>query len=397
MKILVVSNLFPPGVLGGYEILCGQVAAELAERGHDVVVATTNSSPDNRDPPPVKDVRRILRLSQDFGAPPSRNRLRDLPIAAANRKATRNLAREIRPDIAFVFSQLRLTMGAAAGLHDAGVPTLFTVNDEHLAGYVPGPFNGPRGTLRLIVDGFLFRRLWLPSIHLTHVTCISRRVRDNLARRGVPILNARIIHQGIPVDRFPQKDAPGSIHDPLRILYTGQLHPDKGVHTLVQAVGRLAADGLSVRLNVAGHGPGDYPQQLKELASSCGAMTDFMGRRPHDELPGLYRDNDIFVFPSIWEEPFGLTHLEAMASGTPVASTADGGQGEFLEHDVNALVFPKEDVAALANALARLATDAPLRLRLATTARTMVQQRFSLTRYVDDLEALLTQIAGAPE
>jgi glycogen synthase len=394
LTILVISNLFPPRVLGGYEILCGQVCAELQQRGHRVVVATTASGPDLPGEPPVGDVRRVLALIQEFGTEPKRDRRRDRRVWKANRQATLDLARELEPDVAFVFSQLRLTLGPALGLQDAGVPTLFTVNDEHLTAFLPGPFEGARGLVRRVLDGLVFRGLWLPSLRLSHVTCISRRVRDNLVDRGVPVDHARVIHQGIPVPRFPVKDDPGSIHDPLRVLYAGQLHPDKGVHTLVEAVGRLAAGGLPVRLTVAGQGPGDYPDRLALLASTCGAPTDFLGRLPHDELPALYRDHDAFVFPSIWQEPFGLTHLEAMASGTPVVSTADGGQGEFLEHEVNALVFPKSDVTALVGALARLAADGALRARLAATARRMVEQRFSMTRYVDDLQALLSEVAG---
>lgn len=395
MTVLVISNLFPPRVLGGYEILCGQVCAELARRGHRVVVATTPSGPDLPGPPPTDDVRRILRLSREFGMPPRRDRLRDIRVAKANRRATRDLVREVRPDIAFIWSQLRLTLGAAHGVQDAGVPTLFTLNDEHLAGYLPEPFEGIAGPARRLVDGWLLRDLWLPSIRLDHVTCISRLVRDNLVRLGAPVAAARVIHQGIPIERFPQKDAPGSVHSPLRVLYAGQLHPDKGVHTLIEAVGRLAAGGHDLRLTVVGQGPGDYPERMALLAASCGAPTEFLGHRPHDELPGLYRDHDVFVFPSIWEEPFGLTHLEAMASGTPVVSTADGGQGEFLEHEVNSLVFPKADAGALAEALARLATDGDLRRRLVREARSMVQRRFSMTRYVDDLDALLGEVAGA--
>jgi glycosyltransferase involved in cell wall biosynthesis len=172
------------------------------------------------------------------------------------------------------------------------------------------------------------------------------------------------------------------------------LHPDKGVHVAVDAVGRLHAAGLPVRLTVAGHGPGDYPDSLRARAAACDAPADFVGRLPHEALPALYRDHDAFVFPSIWREPFGLTHLEAMASGTPVVSTADGGQGEFLEHGSNALVVPKADPAALADALALLARDGDLRRRLAATAREMVARRFSVDRYVDDLAALLATVAG---
>jgi glycosyltransferase involved in cell wall biosynthesis len=80
-----------------------------------------------------------------------------------------------------------------------------------------------------------------------------------------------------------------------------------------------------------------------------------------------------------------------MASGTPVISTADGGHGEFLEDGVNALVFRKEDARQLAALLLRLLRDAPLRRRLALTARDVVAARFTVDRYVTDLEAFLVE------
>ena len=88
------------------------------------------------------------------------------------------------------------------------------------------------------------------------------------------------------------------------------------------------------------------------------------------------------VFPSIWSEPFGLTHLEAMASGVPVVSTANGGQGEFLRDGVNALVFEPEDAEGLACRLASLIVDDSLRRRIALGGRRLVEREFTLTRYV---------------
>ncbi len=395
MRILVISNLFPPRALGGYEILCGQVCAELAARGHQVVVLSSDGGPVLPGEPPVPDVRRVLRLTVPFGQPASLDRMRDLAVSILNARAARDAIRDARPDVAFVFSQLRLTLGAARAARDAGVPTLFTVNDGHLRAFVPGPFDGAAGLARRVLDGGPFRDLWLPSLRMDHLACISHRLRDTLAREGLPVAHARIVYQGIPIQRFPPKADPGSLHAPARLLYTGQLHPDKGVHTLVEAAGILARDGRDLVLDVAGDGPGDYPDRLRAMAAEHRAPATFLGRLPHEELPALYRNHDVFVFPSIWEEPFGLTHLEAMASGTPVASTADGGQAEFLEHDGNALVFPKGDAAALAAALARLLDDGALRTRLAREARAMVENRVPMRRYVDDLEALLAQVAGA--
>jgi spore coat protein SA len=119
---------------------------------------------------------------------------------------------------------------------------------------------------------------------------------------------------------------------------------------------------------------------------------------PHNELPALYRNNDIFLFTSTWREPFGLTHLEAMASGTPVVSTRDGGHGEFLRHMENSLVFEKENAAELADRILSLVRDGELRKRLAVAGRHEVEEHFTMSRYVNDLELFLqnTQKEGQP-
>lgn len=96
----------------------------------------------------------------------------------------------------------------------------------------------------------------------------------------------------------------------------------------------------------------------------------------------------------MWTEPFGLTHLEAMASGTPVVSTNDGGHAELLRHGQNALVFEKGDSVDLAAQIARLVSESGLAPRLAAQARRDVEQHFSLTRYIDDLEHFLARAAA---
>lgn len=66
------------------------------------------------------------------------------------------------------------------------------------------------------------------------------------------------------------------------------------------------------------------------------------------DLSELYADHDILVFPTIWEEPFGLVPLETMASGCLVVATGTGGSGEFLRHRETAMLFRPEYPLGLA-------------------------------------------------
>ncbi|MCW2967332.1 MAG: hypothetical protein JWM71_1104, partial [Solirubrobacteraceae bacterium] len=87
------------------------------------------------------------------------------------------------------------------------------------------------------------------------------------------------------------------------------------------------------------------------------------------ELPAAYAAADAVVFPVVWDEPWGLVPLEAMALGRPVAATGAGGSGEYLRDGENALLFAPGDAQGLAAALTRMADQDGLRQHLVATGR----------------------------
>ncbi|NCC66141.1 MAG: glycosyltransferase family 1 protein [Spirochaetia bacterium] len=236
-------------------------------------------------------------------------------------------------------------------------------------------------------------KITLEGLDFTYTTSISKLLKRNLLAKKVQVASSRVIYQGIPVEKFPLKEHAGSLHSPIRVLYAGQLHHYKGVHTIFKAMGRLVGDASmpSLHLTVAGKGPEEYTRELARLSEELNVATSFIGAVAHEKMSALYQEHDIFVFPSIWEEPFGLTHLEAMASGLPVISTANGGQGEFLVDGRNSLIFKAEDENALKDALKIVITDEGLRKALIHEGRRVVEQSFAFERYVDELEALLRE------
>ena len=393
MRLLLVGNLYPPHFLGGYEILCRNAALELRERGHEVEILTSDwgvgrprSEEEDRIP-----VHRRLRLEEDFHRPFRMDRRRRRAVARFNRRETLRWIQRTKPDLVFFWSQLRLTAGPLRAAADSGLPAAWTLNDPHAAGLLAAPPRPrPRGLLRYLADRTWDRSAALPPSRLPRCTVISASLRDELVSAGLPFQEARVIYQGIPLEQFPLKAEPGSIHVPLRVLYTGQLHPWKGVHTLLEAV-RLAGARLgpgALEVTLAGTGEDAYLRRLERLAEGP-ARVRFLGRVAPDRVSALYREHDLFVFPSTWREPFGLTHLEAMASGTPVLSTTGGGPGEFLVDGENALTFPAESPVPLASALLQLHRDADTRVELARNARRLVEERFTLERYLDELEDFL--------
>ena len=108
-----------------------------------------------------------------------------------------------------------------------------------------------------------------------------------------------------------------------------------------------------------------------------------------EAIAPIIRAHDILIFPSIWEEPFGLSHLEAMACGTAVVSTDRGGCAELIVHSQNALRFEAGDPVSLADQIALLVAEPRLGPRIAATARRTVEERYDVQRYA---KALLSHV-----
>jgi len=299
----------------------------------------------------------------------------------------------MQPELVFCWSQGRLTLGPTYAAQDAGYRTAFTMNDFHWNQFVAHhPAQQGLGARLRNIERHLFTRLFLNDVRLEHVTCISERLRSDLLREGVPVGHAEILYQGIPIEQFPMRENAAAAHDPVRFLFVGQLHEYKGPHTAISALAELSVQNTPpMSLTLVGGGPSAYRDRLQKMANDLGVSdrVTFTGKLPLADLPALYREHDIFLFTSIWPEPFGLTFLEAMASGIPVLSTTVGGQAECLEDGVNCLTFTADNPSSLAEGMLKLLDNADLRRSLTLEARRRVEANFTMQAYIDRIEQFL--------
>jgi glycosyltransferase involved in cell wall biosynthesis len=283
-----------------------------------------------------------------------------------------------------------MSLGLLATLARSELPLVYVVGDEWL-GYGPRMdawTSAWRGHPRAgaVLTAVTSVPTLVPPLPETGMFCF---VSDWLRRRaelavGSEFDRAQIVPPGIdPVDfpiAGPSPDRPWR-H---RLLCVGRVEPRKGFRTAVESL-PLLPDG---RLAIVGPDEGGYDAQLRAIAVGVG-VADRIERRagPRAALAAEYAAADAVLFTSVWDEPFGLVPLEAMASGTPVVATGTGGSAEFLRHEENCLLVPRGEPAALAAAVERLAADASLRNRLrAGGARTAI--RYSADTYATTLEAI---------
>jgi glycogen(starch) synthase len=400
MRILVVSNFYPPHYIGGYELGCRDVVEALKSRGHQIKVLTsTHGVPEARV---EGDVYRWLRTGGEEPRPKGRVGIaaRLLQKEWTNQNSFRALVEAFDPELVYVWNPVGISLSLARVAEEMRLPLCYLVSDRWLA-QAPAEdlwlnFTGqpPRGIKRF--RGMVFRsigrvlRLSFGQVPYSNVQFTSRHLMEQAIGSGKTIGNAMVIHWGIDTTQFSCK--PIVTDEASRLLYVGQVMPHKGVHTAIEALKVLRDEyqAASVTLDIVGGSTDpDYVERLHGTVREYGLekAVRFRGSVAREDLPRIYHEYDVLIFPSAWDEPFSITLLEAMSSDLPVVGTATGGSGEILEDGVNALVFPKESPRECAAHIARLLHDPALLQRLRLAGRSTVEQRFGFQTMVDAIEA----------
>jgi glycosyltransferase involved in cell wall biosynthesis len=217
---------------------------------------------------------------------------------------------------------------------------------------------------------------------------ISESTRDDLVERGIPLKSIRVIFPGIDTSLYTP-DAAARADRPV-FAYLGRLQRYKGVDLVLRAFAR--SELTDATLEIAG--AGNFRPDLEKLAHSLGVAdrVRFLGRIDEAGKQALLRRAWAMAFASP-KEGWGITNLEAAASGTPVIASNSPGIRESVQHDVTGYLVPHEDTAAMAQAMRRLANDRSLVERLGVAARQFATG-FTWMRAAEQTEAHLREIVG---
>ncbi|GAA5212171.1 glycosyltransferase family 4 protein [Microbacterium kyungheense] len=218
-------------------------------------------------------------------------------------------------------------------------------------------------------------------------TRIASRVSSGVARR------IRVVENGVDTETFRPGDGqqPG---DSTRVMFVGRVVPEKGPDVLLRAAAQLARDDVEIVIVGsqgfdAGAAKSPYEEQLRSLAAAVQGTVTFRPFADRDALAPLLRSANVFVAPSRWAEPSGLTVAEAMATGLPTVASRVGGIPSVLG-DAGILI-PADDPAALAQALRSVIDDDAWRETLGVRARRRAEER-SWRRSWQQLRAVLDEI-----
>ena len=346
MRVLMVSSLWPPEVLGGAEQYAAALSARLEAAGHTVGVVTLGVDGDN-----------VVEQVRAWPYP-----LREYETQSASRRALFHAADLIRPDIGRVFDRAFLEfrpdvvhshvvqgMSAAAMTVPGarGIGHVHTIHDYWLLCQRnslvrrDGTACDRRCRSCRVMSNIRNRQIDRrpPDVVVAVSEAIARVHLAELAwMRG----RTRVVYN--PVDE-PRVPGPRRLADaPITFGYFGRLAADKGILTLLRAFGR--AELGAARLLVAGRGP-------EEAAVRATPGVEYRGWVDADAKEAMYRELDCLIVPSQWPDPAPLVVNEARSRGVPVIGSTAGGIPELIDPAGEALLVAPNDIDALAASMAR--------------------------------------------
>ncbi len=186
-----------------------------------------------------------------------------------------------------------------------------------------------------------------------------------------------VIHNGADPNIFyPAASKPNQT---CTVLCVGRIVPEKGLHVFLEAMRTLEARSVPIRglvVSAAGFGQDKISRYSQEMIKIAPQSVRFLGYHVGPSLGKIYRDSDLFCLPSIWQEPFGMVAVEAMASGLPLVASRAGGIPEILANGGGLLVEPNS-IENLVAALGTLSDDAIGRHSMGMVAYEAFKKRFT--------------------
>lgn len=362
----------------------------LARRGHEVTVITSRH-PEGKEYEEINGVRIHYLARTVFGSPRR-------GWAGESLKKFESIAAGEGTDL--VLSQHAAACGVAARARKMGLPVVSIMH-----GYETMMFRSTLNAVLNFKEGWLglpkafFSMFYYTFAHelpvlwySTAVIAISENVRRAVLRRmclakGV----VRLVHCGIDTGRFRpsievRKDARRKLdlsEGEKVILFLSLLTRQKGVDVAIKAFKELEGR-KSLRMIIAGDG--ECLEDTRALAARLGVAgrITFVGYVLNERAHEYYNASDIFIFPTIREESFGIVAAEAMACARPVVASRTGTVPEVIDDGLNGILVAPGNFRELAQKIGMLLDNAEYANRLAQNACCKAKEKFGLDRMLED-------------
>ena len=359
MRCLVLTNTFPPDHAGGYELGTGNLVEALRRFwGWKIRVFSAV----RKEPPPGILHPRLTGFFPGMLGPAHQRCLIKRELLSRHEEICAAIDHEAeRAEVILVFNPRRLIYPQWARMLDSPAPVVFLVSDFW-----------PRDPLGadLFHAGLAKRRhsmrprnpaldhIYEPFLQgdaifskARGVIFVSRFLQQAHRETFDGLEHQEVIHWGVNLDPFPKSPKD---REHLKVFgFCGRAEPEKGLEMALQAISELLRRDARLKLLVASDLTTSHGRRLRRKIGRNRRLkgaVELLGQVPHEEMhEKFFRRIGWLIFPSVWQEPFALTVLEAMASGVVVIGSTTGGTPEVL-HEACGYPYDPSDPSALSEA-----------------------------------------------
>lgn len=364
------------------------LSSELIKRGHEIAIV----APDKRTLPGVKHyVVSPPQMGVFVGHPelPKAKRFDEMrgkelgEIYVSYLKSTISAVADFNPEIVHVFHTaflpgiarvIKILFGIKYIITTHGSDLSYLVKDRRFIGLI----NDSNKVARFITANSDFTRKWYLNMF-----GLDMRHKSTVIMGGVRLEDYKKDQAEIEIINSKYK-----LKDKKVVLFTGRLTKNKGVDFLVKA-----APSIHGTIVIVGDGPErkNLEEEIKKNKIDNIVMVGYINTGDQRLFHAFYERADIFVSPSVWDEPLGLTILEAMAAGTPVVATMRGGVLSLIQDRVNGFLVKPRNSKEIANVVNMLLEDDKLRKKMSDAAYKTVKEHFTWEKIAGQFEDIYKQ------
>lgn len=419
LKILLVSEYFPPKIFGGGEISAWLLAKNLAkEKGIEVSILTSYFPQLKKFE--VEDGVKIYRKLKTGKNPKSffSNLRRAFLFPHSTKEELIKLNKEENFDIIHCMNTTSM-LGASKVKSIIKKPIIAHINSLSLFCPIGTLLRGEtpcnekcsllkfskcflksgniskvekKGYLQynpifILYVYFRFKRRKNTLKKMDFFIAISNFMKHLLLREGISEEKIVVVPNLVNLEKFLSLESKEQYKIP-KILYLGSYEKFKGPQILLEALRDLTG-----KFKCNFYGSGSLKKELKEFVekSSLERRVKINDEVPYPEIPKLYQEHDLIVFPSIWPEPFGRVAIEAMAAGKAIIASRTGGIVDIIEDKENGFLFQSGNEKELRNLIEVLLKDQNLRSKFEKRSKVLVK-KYSEEKLSDKLVKIYEKI-----
>lgn len=379
MKILILTNYYPPYYIGGYELACFQTVKYLENIGHEVFVLTGEHK--KQSSKFEKVYRKLKYINYTNSSYKNKH-----SVECFNYETTKEFIEITKPDLVYVWSLRLVSLSPLWAVEKLNKKKVFEIGDFWMKGFLSNHlFSKIKRKVKEFLPVFKARKIEIDPI----ISVSKWMIKDMKELYG----SKKIFH--VPNGTTISNKKYEKSRHRMNYIFCGRLDYSKGLDIALKALGNLKDKRLDdFNLDIYGDGDQNYIKKCKKIVQLLNLEDNVIFHGKKDDLSKAYEKAHVLLMPTRMKEPFGLVIIEAMNYGVIPIATNNYGPSEIIDDDINGLLFKPSSINDLIYKILLIHNNWDLLEKYGDNAKKKVKEKFNMNIVKKQVENILLDLAG---